>query len=72
MSSSSGNSGMYTSGGNTVRYTTNATNTGNLFITNIDMIHRTISGSYSFTAQQYFPTTGSSGTISGSFTNLGF
>ncbi len=72
LSSSSGNTGIYTSGGNTVRYETNATNTGNLIITNINMTNKTISGSYNFTAQQYFPTTGSSGSIYGSFTNLGF
>ena len=72
LSSSSGNTGVYTSGGNTVRYTTNAINTGNLIITSINTTNKTISGSYNFTAQQYYPSTGNSGTISGSFTNLGY
>jgi hypothetical protein len=72
LSSSSGNTGIYTSGGNTVRYSTNATNTGNLIITSINMVNKTISGSYNFTAKQYYPSTGNSGSISGSFSNLGF
>ncbi len=72
LSSSSGNTGLYTSGGNTVRYTTNATYTGNLTISSIDMIHKTITASYNFSAQQYYPSSGSGGSISGSFTNVSF
>jgi hypothetical protein len=72
LSSSSGNTGLYTSGGNTVRYTTNATYTGNLTISSIDMIHKTITASYNFSAHQYYPSSGSGGSISGSFTNVSF
>jgi hypothetical protein len=69
---SSSNTGVYTTGTNTSRYTTNTSNTGSINITKVDMANRLMSASYSFVAQQYYPSMGSSGTISGSFTNVGF
>ena len=69
---SSSNTGVYTTGTNSIRYTTNTSNTGTINITKIDMTKRLMSASYSFVAQQYYPSLGSSGTISGSFSDVGF
>ncbi len=72
LSPSLSNTGLYTSGSNTIKYSTNATNVGTITITKVDMVNNLMSASYNFVAQQYSPTIGNSGTISGSFTNVGF
>ncbi len=70
--SSGGNSGVYTSGSGSFLYNTNASHTGSITVSKVDMVNRLISASFNFSAQEYTPTNTSSGTISGSFTNVGF
>jgi hypothetical protein len=67
------NSGVYTSGSNTFRYTTNSSPyIGTLTVSKIDMTNKIMSASFSFNAQQYFPNPSNSGTVYGSFDNIGF
>jgi len=66
------NTGVYTSGTNTIRYSTNASNVGTINISKVDMTNRLMSASYNFVAEQTAPSNTGSGTISGSFTNVGF
>lgn len=72
LTSTNGNSGVYTTGDNSIKYSTNATCTGTLNVSKIDMANRLMSASFNFVAQQYYPSVGSKGTISGSFTDIGF
>lgn len=74
LSSQVNNTGVYTSGSNTFRYSTNSSPfVGTLNITKYDAVNRKMSASFSFIAQETFPTTSSQqNTIYGSFDNLGF
>jgi hypothetical protein len=73
LSSSTNNTGVYTSGSNTFKYSTNSSPyVGTLNITNIDMTNKIMSATYNFNPQQYYPSVGGSGNVSGSFTNIGF
>ncbi|MFI5141394.1 MAG: DUF6252 family protein [Bacteroidia bacterium] len=73
LSSSTNNTGVYTSGTNSIRYSTNTSpNVGTLTISKYDAANRVMSVSFSFNAQQYYPTVGSSANVYGSFTNVGF
>ena len=72
LTSTNGNSGVYTTGNGSFKYSTNATSTGVLNITKIDMTNRLVTASFSFNAQQYYPSVGGTGVISGSFADIGF
>ena len=73
LSSSTNNTGVYTSGSNTFKYSTNnSPNVGTLNITKIDMVNKIMSATYNFNPQQYYPSVGGSGNVSGSFDNIGF
>jgi hypothetical protein len=68
--SNSSDNAVYTSG--TFSYNTNASHTGTITFSKVDMANRVISASFSFSAIEYSPSNNNSGTISGSFTNVGF
>jgi hypothetical protein len=68
--SNNSDNAVYTSG--TFSYSTNASHTGTITFSKVDMVNRVMSASFSFSAQEYSPNNSSSGTISGSFTNVGF
>jgi|GEM_PF-1926688 hypothetical protein len=73
LSATNNNAGNYTSGTNTIRYSTGASPyVGTLNITKYDATNRLMSVSFNFNAQEYFPNASSSGTINGSFDNIGF
>jgi hypothetical protein len=75
LNASVNNTGVYTSGGSTnpMKYSTGSSPyVGTLNITNYDATNRLMSVSFSFNAQEYSPNTSSSGTIYGSFANVGF
>ncbi len=68
--SNSSDNGVYTS--STFSYNTNATHTGTITLSKVDMVNRVMSASFSFSAIEFNPDNNSSGTISGSFTNVSF
>lgn len=73
LSSSNNNTGVYTTGSNTIRYATNSSPyVGTLTISKIDMTNRVMSASFNFNAQQTMPNTSGSGNIYGSFSNISF
>ncbi|HXD94545.1 MAG TPA: hypothetical protein VNX01_15170 [Bacteroidia bacterium] len=74
LSATNNNTGVYTSGSNTFRYSTgNSPYVGTLNITKYDATNRVMSVSFNFDALETFPTAGSQhGTIYGSFDNISF
>jgi hypothetical protein len=74
-STTAGNTGMYGSGpstSNLTQYWTDASNTGTMTITTFDATNKVMSGTFSFTAVQFYPNP-APGTVtvtSGTFSNL--